>query len=340
MLNVVTVDLARGLPAVDADAVMAGGEIVYGSPTSLYVATQRWVGPAASAERISDVTTEIHRFDVTDPDSTEYAASGEVEGFMLSQWSMSEDEGVLRVASTTAPPWAEGRPTAASESFVTTLAPAGERLVRLGRVGGLGRDEQIYAVRFIGDAGYVVTFRQVDPLYTLDLSDPRDPRVVGELKVPGYSAYLHPVGEGLLLGVGQGATGAGATTGVQVSLFDVSDPAAPRRLDRVGLGFGTYTEVEHDHHAFTYFDPAALALLPIEDYRADGTSFYGAAGVRVQPEGALTRLARTSHGPSYEASIRRSLIVDGRLFTVSAKGIAEHDPGTLERLSLTRFAGK
>ncbi len=283
--------------------------------------------------------TQIHRFDVSDPDSTSYVATGAVEGFMLSQWSMSEHEGVLRVASTTSPPWTQGGAVGESESFVTTLAAAGDRLLEVGQVGGIGRGEQIYAVRFIGDAGYVVTFRQVDPLYTLDLSDAAEPRVVGELKIPGYSAYLHPVGDGLLLGIGQNANSDGITTGVQVSLFDVSDPAAPARLSHVGLGSGTYTEVEYDHHAFTYVAESGLAVFPLEDWDSTAAGFYGAAGVRVDPAGALTRTERTAHGAGYNASIRRSLVVDGRLFTVSAKAIAEHDPATLDQLALTRFTG-
>ncbi len=172
--------------------------------------------------------TEIHRFDVSDPDETAYTGSGAVDGYMLSQWSMSEHEGILRVASTTSPPFdPTGEQQGESESYVTALATTGEKLTRVGRVGGLGRTEQIYAVRFMGDVGYVVTFRQTDPLYTLDLSDPTEPRVVGELKIPGYSAYLHPVGEGLLLGVGQDADASGQTQGLQASLFDVSDPAEP-----------------------------------------------------------------------------------------------------------------
>ena len=114
-----------------------------------------------------------------------------------------------------------------SQSYVTVLATKGGRLEKAGQVGGLGRGERIYAVRFIGDRGYVVTFRETDPLYTLDLADPARPRVTGELKILGYSAYLHPVGEHELLGVGQDATPEGMRLGTQVSLFDVSNP--PRR---------------------------------------------------------------------------------------------------------------
>ena len=345
MLSVLTIDLVGGLPAVDSDAVMADGEIVYGSPTSLYVATSRWSSSQEFAGDVtltvpepSDVRTDIHRFDVADPAATRYVASGSVEGYMLDQWSMSERDGVLRVASTSSPPWGPGD-AGESESFVTSLALEGDRLARIGRVGGLGRGEEIYAVRFIGELGYVVTFRQVDPLYVLDLSDPRDPRKLGELKIPGYSAYLHPVGEGLLLGVGQDATAQGQTTGVQVSLFDVSDPTAPVRIDREGLGRHTYSEVEHEHHAFTYAAEERLAVLPLSRWTSSGGEANEAVGIHVDPVTGLEPTARTSDGPGYARAIRRSVILDGRVFTISSAGVAEHDPATLARVSFTPFAG-
>ena len=115
--------------------------------------------------------------------------------------------------------------------------------MQAGRIGGLGKGERVYSVRFVGDTGYVVTFRQIDPLYTLDLADPERPRVLGELKIPGYSAYLHPIGEGLLLGVGQDATEEGRPTGTQISIFDVSDLRRPTRVHQEALGMG-WTEAE------------------------------------------------------------------------------------------------
>src|SRR5207253_10361519 len=128
------------------------------------------------------------------------------------------------------------------QSFVTVLAQRGDALASVGRVGNLGAGERIYAVRFIGDVGYVVTFKQVDPLYTVGLSDPEHPRVLGSLELLGYSAYLHPVGDGLLLGVGQAANEQGRTQGTQVSLFDVSDPAKPSRLSNKLVGNGSSSD--------------------------------------------------------------------------------------------------
>src|SRR5262245_58010264 len=118
MLSVLTIDLRQGLAPIDTDAVMTDGEIVYGSPESLYVATERWLDPDGQGAGTSQVATQIHRFDVADPGSTEYRATGRVPGSMLSQWSMSEHEGLLRVAATTAPPWQADDPSAAGESFV------------------------------------------------------------------------------------------------------------------------------------------------------------------------------------------------------------------------------
>jgi hypothetical protein len=200
VLTVYTVDLDRGLPAIDADAVFTSADTVYASPTGLYVATQRWEAGVGAG------LTAIHRFDSSDPDRTTYAATGAVPGSLLDQFSLSEHDGILRAATTVGF-------GSASESLVTTPRERDGRLERRGEVGGLGRGERIYAVRLIGDEGYVVTFRQTDPLYTLGLSDSASPRVAGELKIPGYSAYLHPVGDHLLLGVGQEATEDGLLPG-------------------------------------------------------------------------------------------------------------------------------
>ena len=176
------------------------------------------------------VRTEIHKFDISSPVKTQYRGSGTVSGYLLSQWSLSEHRGVLRVVSTESPAWwGAGRET---ESFLTTLRASGGALVQAGRIGELGKGERVYAVRFVGDTGYVVTFRQIDPLYTLDLSQPERPRVLGELKIPGYSAYLHPIGEDLLLGVGQDADENGRPLGTQLSIFDVSDLRKPTGCTR------------------------------------------------------------------------------------------------------------
>jgi hypothetical protein len=320
MLTVLTIDMDKGLPWVDSDAVMTDAQTVYGSPSSLYVATQRWIDAATPPDQLpTSVTTQIHKFDATDSQSTTYGATGEVRGHLLNQFSLSEHNGLLRVASTDTPVWVGGQEMRQSESVVTVLEQTGSRLVSIGSVGGLGRGERIYSVRFLGDAGYVVTFRQVDPLYTIDLSKPTQPRVAGELKVRGYSAYLHPLDAGLLLGVGQDATGQGQVTGAQLSLFDVSDLANPRRLSQRAIAPSATSEAEYDHHAFLYWAPTKLAMLPVQTY--DGVVFAGAIGFRVDRDTGIAEVGRVEHPGGGAPAVRRSIVVGDRVFTLSERGV-------------------
>jgi uncharacterized secreted protein with C-terminal beta-propeller domain len=211
--------------------------------------------------------------------------------------------------------------------------------VRIGRAGDLGHGERIYAVRFVGDAAYVVTFRQIDPLYVVDLSTPTAPRVRGELKLTGYSAYLHPITDGLLLGVGQEATPEGRTAGSQLSLFDVADPEHPRRIAQRLLGAGNST-VETDPHAFLYWAPTRLAVLPLTSYdQAKGSSATGAVGFHLAAASGITDAGRVSHAgvDGQEAPIDRSLVVDGRLYTLSYAGLGRSALDTLAPAGFVAF---
>ena len=332
LLTVLTIDLRKGLAPIDSDSIVADGRTVYASQDSLYVATQRFIAQPVTAATSDPpkVTTAIHKFDISDPVSTRYRGSGTVSGYLMSQWSLSEHKGVLRVASTEEPTWWNPGTQEQSESFVTTLGEQGGALVQLGRVGGLGKGERVYAVRFMGDTGYVVTFRQVDPLYTLDLSTPSRPTVLGELKIRGYSAYLHPLGGDLLLGVGQDATEEGRALGTQLSLFDVSDLRRPVRLHAHALG-SSWSEAESDHHAFLWWGPSRLAVLPVQAY--DERPFVGAVGFRVgrggiDEAGRVTHTGEASPGATGRVGgipIRRSLVVGDALYTVSDTGVKATD---------------
>jgi hypothetical protein len=339
LVTVLTVDLARGVQPVDSDAIAADARVVYASPSSLYVATSRPPGVTPGGV-VAPGGTTIHKLDISGPAQTRYVASGHVPGVLLDQWSLSERNGVLRVASTSVP-LLTGGPETESETSITTLAQRGGSLALLGRVGGLGRGERVYAVRYVDEIGYVVTFRQVDPLYAVDLSAPTRPVVRGELKIRGYSAYLHPVGEGLLLGIGQDATEDGRLQGTLASLFDVSDPAHPMRLDAFPLGQAR-SQAEQDHHAFLWWPRSRLAVIPIEAY-AD-RPFVGALGLRVRRSG-ISEAGRVVHpgrtGPepvgSPGAPVDRSLVVGDTLYTVSAVGVKASDLGTLADLGFARL---
>jgi uncharacterized secreted protein with C-terminal beta-propeller domain len=328
MVTVLTLDLSKGITPVDSDALMTDAETVYASDKSLYIGTRKWIRavdaplPEPGTGAPPAMRTQLHKFDISDSQNTSYKGSGDVSGYLLNQFSLSEHEGVLRAATTDGPSWWPGDVGPQSESAVTTLETKGGALATLGRVGGLGKGERIYAVRFIGPTGYVVTFRQTDPLYTIDVSKPASPRVVGELKILGYSAYLHPVAGDLLIGVGQDATEEGRRLGAQISLFDVSNPANPTRLHQLSLGEYASSSAEYDHHAFLYWPATNLLMLPVNSY-SGRESFSGAVGFRVKKDTGIQELARISHpgGQDYLPQVERSMVIGDRVFTLSALGL-------------------
>ena len=289
---------------------------------------------------------DVHEFDTSDPARPVYTASGSVPGHLLNQWSLSAHQGHLRIATTDGQFGFEGE--GASESAVYVLRREGTRLVEAGRVSGLGKGERIYAVRYFGDYGFVVTFRQTDPLYTLDLSNPAAPRVAGELKVPGFSAYLHPVGPGLLLGVGQNADEAdGRRLGVQVSLFDVSNLAAPARVANLTMEPESSTEVEHEHRAFLWWPAAKRAVLPYmrahwDEKTQRDAGFFGALALDVdggvREAGRLTHIAEGNPDPWW-AQIRRAVVVGDTLYTMSERGLLASDVDDLSERGFLEFTG-
>jgi uncharacterized secreted protein with C-terminal beta-propeller domain len=241
--------------------------------------------------------TNIHAFDISDANHTTYTASGRVNGTVQDQFSMSEHEDSIRVASTS-DVWGRwwmstelddnGEPVWTGPSNqVTVLQDDGSgELSQVGFVGGIAEGETIWSARFIGDRGYLVTFLNMDPLWVLDLSDPTNPYVMGELEVPGVSTYIHPVDESTLLtiGIAGGEDGTGldwSTT--QISLFDVSDPNAPTLSDSISLtpaytdesceeirscGWSwSYSEATYEHKAFTYWAPEGLLAVPLSTHR-------------------------------------------------------------------------
>ena len=337
MLTVLTIDLAKGLDPIDSTAVMTDGRIVYASPTTLYVATEQWsyrplpATPTQEPQNNNSVKTQISAFDISNPVKTTYLGSGTVPGYLLNQWSLSEFQGVLRVVSTDSPAWwGSGGATDTSQSYLTTLRPSGGALTQIGQVGGLGQGERVYAVRFIGNDGYVVTFHQVDPLYTLDLSDPAHPQVLGELTIPGYSAYLHPIGDNLLLGIGQDVGANNEPTGTQVSLFDVTDLKHPTRLFHYSLGQG-WSSAESDHHAFLYWPATNLVVVPFGQ-QAVGMKVARASGVT-----ELGRIVQTDSNASYLPQIDRALVVRDTVLTVSSAGVKSNSLSTLANLGWAAF---
>jgi uncharacterized secreted protein with C-terminal beta-propeller domain len=304
MISIIDMNLADGLasslsaPANSGDApssvgVLADGQTVYSSLDRMYVATTKWVPinePQQWDESLNETyETSIHSFAIEAGEPTRYVASGTVPGSLLNQFALDEHNGYLRAITTEGAPWSAAEQ---SDSSLRVLAEDGDQLVTVGAVGGLGRGERLYSARLMGDIGFAVTFRQTDPFYVLDLSDPFKPMVTGELKIPGYSSYLHPVGDiadsGLVLGVGQDATDIGQVRGLKLSLFDVSDPTNPVERDVWTLGGGS-SGAEYDHRAFQMI--GSTAIVPTQSW-TDG--FAGATVFEVTADGIDER-GRVAH---------------------------------------------
>ncbi len=293
VISVLGIDLAAGLAdgfqRADASGVLAAGQTVYASLDRFYVATTRWLAADASVADdmiawADDYETDLHAFAIAADTPVQYLASGSVPGTLLNSFSLDEHQGYLRVLTTDGTPWDQSN---LSETRLTVLEEQGDLLAPVGEVGGLGRGEALYSARLIGDRGYAVTFRQVDPFYVLDLSDPMAPRVTGELKIPGFSTYLHPVAEHRVLGVGRAATEEGMVTGLKLSLFDTADPADPVEISTWTLD-NAQSAAEYDHHAFQMI--GSTAILPVQSY-ADG--FNGAIVFDIGD--SITEVGRLSH---------------------------------------------
>jgi uncharacterized secreted protein with C-terminal beta-propeller domain len=179
-----------------------------------------------------------------------------VAGSVRDRWSLDEHDGLLRVAWTRTGTGmlrdANGETRQATRNGITVLAERDGALVPIGSIDDLGIDENIQSVRWFDDFAVLVTFRQMDPLYTIDLTDPGRPREIGRLKIPGYSGYLHPIGGDLLLGLGVDATDEGRNLGAQAAVFDIRDLADPRRLSQQRFGLYSYLPTLDDPHGFTW----------------------------------------------------------------------------------------
>jgi uncharacterized secreted protein with C-terminal beta-propeller domain len=313
--------------ALDATSLLAEGWTVYASSRNLYVAQSSWWWWWGWGEL--DKTTQIHKFELGgDRSPVRYVASGEVPGWLLNQFSMGEQEGYLRVATTSFDWWwgtDAGEDTLGSAVTVLEDNRLGQ-LLPVGQLDGIAPGERIYATRFLGDTGFLVTFRQVDPLFTLDLANPRDPRLVGQLEVTGYSAYLHPVGEDFLLAVGMEADEEGRVIGLAVSLFDVSDLANPRLAHRYTVESSpdawSWSEALWDHHAFTFH--RGVLSIPAYIYE-NGQEFSGLIVLSVDPAQGIAELGRVDHsdlpGTDVWPQMRRSVFIEDYLYSLSSRGL-------------------
>ena len=322
LLTVYTVNLDGDLADPQPISLAANGASVYASSTGLYVADSHYT-------RHHDERTQLHRFDIEGSGKPRYLGSNVIAGALLDSYSMSEYDGTLRVVTTS--------DQYDRDASTSVYALDAHTLKVEGSVGGIGNGEQVHAVRFLGALAYVVTFKSVDPLFVIDLSDPAHPRKAGVLTVDGYSDYLHPVGDGRLLGVGQEVTG-GLVRGVQVSLFDITSPDDPQRLDHVTREH-TPSETPIDPHAFLYWAADGIAVIPIDswNYRQSGAALVLHVGTdRLSVLGTIRNPAVSSSG-GYDTGIERTLVIGDQLWTMSSSGLRVSDLHSLHREAWVPF---
>jgi uncharacterized secreted protein with C-terminal beta-propeller domain len=294
--------------------LMGTAHDIFVSPNNIYITyTNSWYVPLVDGDENWTEKTAIHKIAIANGE-IEYKSQGEVPGCVLNQFSMDEYQGYFRIATTTG--WSD-------QNHVYILD--GDLNIA-GKLEGLAPGERIYSARFMGGRAYLVTFRQVDPLFVLDLSDPRDPKVLGKLKIPGYSDYLHPYDETHIIGVGR-------ETGVKIALFDVSDPENPREISKYEVGnWSIDSYALDDHGAFLFSRSKNLLVMPIGYYsRQEAHVFNVSLEDGIVLKGTIAHVGSDENWPykSHDAftcvypwyyrdySVKRSLYIDNVLYTIS-----------------------
>lgn len=353
LVTVATINLADPGPNLHRTSIVGESGEIFASHNNLYVANQHWWWwPAPGQEDY----TYIHKFDITDPDKATYVASGGVDGHIVDQFSMDEDAaGFFRVATTISTrvsdpnnQWGRIETT----NRVSVLGENSGQLDVVGKTPDIAPGERIYSSRFIEGRGYVVTYRQVDPFYTIDLSNPADPKVVGELKIPGFSTYIHPLDANHVLTIGtyipENNTNWQARA-LQLAIFDVSDFANPKQTftHTVGTAY-SWSEAAYDHHAFNYFPEKKQLAIPFYDWNSSysGDQYWTGFISELKVFGIDTQTGITAKGSLSMADmyqtynyynwtwywtpwVRRSVMADNYVYAISDAGIRVADIANL-----------
>jgi uncharacterized secreted protein with C-terminal beta-propeller domain len=319
------------------------GTALYVSQLNLYIVGHDWT---------EDST--ITKIGIQDGRIT-FKANTTVAGHVLNQFSMDEYQGYFRIATT--------QNTWSSETPGNNVYIFNKNLEQTGRLEGLAPGEQIYSARFMGKRCYLVTFKKVDPLFTIDLSNPENPQVLGKLKIPGFSNYLHPYDENILIGLGKETTESeygdfAWHQGIKISLFDVRDVENPRELAKIEVGNrGSDSPALYDHHAFLFNRERNLLVIPILEAQIDESKFagqvppdfygdfvyQGAYIFKISQEGIELRgrvthidnenLLKSGYWFSSEYEVERSLYIEDNLYTISQGKIKINNLNTLEEIT-------
>ena len=332
-LNIVAFNITNNQEA-NVESYLGAGEEIYASKENLYVTKTKY---DYERKNKTSITTEIYKFNLNNANCT-FAKAGDVPGSVLNQFSMDECNGYFRIATTDSTSWN-------SESNTNNLYVLNENLETIGKIEGLAKGERIYSVRFMGNRAYMVTFVETDPLFVIDLSNPTTPTVLGKLKIPGYSKYLHPYDETHLIGIGEDTEvvnyGYGdrvVTNGMKMAMFDVTDPNNPQELYNVKIGEkGTYSELLYNHKALLFSKEKNIIAFPISitdnDYKV---TFQGAIVYGVSLEKGFELKTKISNSATdydryYSRNrVERIIYIKDTLFTLSNGLIKAVDLNTFE----------
>jgi len=349
MTQVVGLTLGDGSHDVHRSGIWGYAHEVYASEDTMVVTQwdhSAWYRARLEEAETVSTSTLVHRFGLAEDGSTVYEASGTVPGTVVDQFSIDERDGIVRIATTetTWQTWWSRDPEREwvppeTTNQVLTLDSNGRDLVVVGSTPPLAEGERIFSTRFMGDKAYVVTFRQVDPLFAIDLSDPRDPEVLGELKIPGFSNYMHPLDDGHLLTIGRDADEDGTVRGLALQIFDVTDPTSPERTHRhlfEGDRWG-HSEAAWDHKAFTFYGHLGLLAFPYVSYGSDWRDYRSSLEVfAVDAETGFRQVGSVDHTPllegmcdvesnhycrSYGLRVRRGVFIDDYVYSISYGGV-------------------
>ncbi|WP_162785041.1 beta-propeller domain-containing protein [Bacillus sp. P14.5] len=335
------IDLEKISSDILVESYLGSGHQIYMSKENLYMALSKY--NASSENPSGSADTEVYKFAI-DQSNIEFAGMANVRGTVLNQFSMDEHDGNFRIATTKGNTWGDDRTPSTNNLYILD-----ENLNHIGKVEDLAKGERIYSVRFMGDKAYMVTFKQVDPLFVIDTSDPYSPEVLGELKIPGFSNYLHPLDENHLIGFGydtklvkddkmSNAEPLVLTSGMKISLFDVSDFHNPKEKDTEIIGGrGTHSYLMDDHKALFQHKDKSLFGFPVSVYQDKEGSMYeqtfdyqGALVYEITPENGIVRKAQMTNSDEdeiyerWEHQVQRMLYIGENLYTISPEQIRSY----------------
>jgi uncharacterized secreted protein with C-terminal beta-propeller domain len=337
--SIISFDLLHDNVTWDADHIVSNYSTVYSSTDTMVVAESAhdWWWYWWFQDDMDQLN--VHAFDISTPGQTHYIGSGRVDGMVLDQFSLDETNGSIRVATTTNRYWrwwTSEQDQPKPENHVWTLARTGDHLGITGHLGGIAKGEVLQTSRFLGDKAYLVTFHYTDPLITVDLSDNTNPRVAGELQVPGFSTYLHPMDAGHLLSIGIDSTQSWRTN---ISMFDVSDFAHPQLAASLPVEaphtWG-WSQALYDHHAFQYWAPKQLLAIPQSTWDETSNTYRYLSTlvvINTDPATGLSIKGTIDHSAYYNADpndywqfvdIRRSIFMGDYIYAISDKAITAH----------------